>query len=79
MKTLIIYDSFFGNTEQIAQAIGQTLDAQTVKVNEVAAEQLTGIELLIVGSRLARPAMSGPHQRIPPFTLDRCFPQGSSG
>jgi len=50
MKTLIIYDSFFGNTEQIAQAIGQTLDAQTVKVNETSAEQLAGIELLIVGS-----------------------------
>ena len=28
MKALIIYDSFFGNTEQIAQAIGNVLGSQ---------------------------------------------------
>ena len=54
MKTLIIYDSVFGNTEQIAQAIGNTLDSQEdvsiLRVNDVKLEQLTGLKLLIVGS-----------------------------
>jgi len=54
MKVLVIYDSFFGNTEQIAQAIGNALGSQehvgTFRVSSVKQEQLTGLELLIVGS-----------------------------
>jgi len=54
MKVLIIYDSVFGNTEQIAQAIGNALGSQedvgTFRVSNVKLEQLTGLELLIVGS-----------------------------
>ncbi len=54
MKILIIYDSFFGNTEQIARAIGNVLgthkDAGTLRVSDAKQEQLTGLELLIVGS-----------------------------
>jgi flavodoxin len=54
MNVLIIYDSFFGNTEQIALAIGSALDSQgnveTIRVNEVKMEKLTGLDSLIVGS-----------------------------
>jgi flavodoxin len=54
MKVLIIYDSFFSNTEQIAQAIGNALGAQgnveIFRVSNVKPEQLTGLMLLIVGS-----------------------------
>jgi flavodoxin len=54
MNTLIIYDSVFGNTEQIAQAIGQAIgspeNVKTLRVNNVAPEQLSGVGLLIVGS-----------------------------
>lgn len=54
MKALIIYDSFFGNTEQIAQAIGNALgsqeDLEILRVSNVKPEQLTGLRLLIVGS-----------------------------
>lgn len=54
MNGLIIYDSFFGNTEKIAQAIGQALGApgeiQLLRVGEVKLEQLRGLQLLIVGS-----------------------------
>jgi flavodoxin len=54
MKTLIVYDSVFGNTEQIAQAIGNSLsfkeNVETLRVSEVKPEQLIGLELLIVGS-----------------------------
>ena len=54
MKVLIIYDSVFGNTEQIAQAIGNALgsqkDVEILRVSNVKPEQLMGLELLIVGS-----------------------------
>jgi flavodoxin len=54
MKTLVIYDSFFGNTEQIAQAIGRAVAApenvEVLRVGKVARERLQGVELLIVGS-----------------------------
>ena len=54
MKVLIIYDSIYGNTEQIAQAIGNALgskkDVEILRVSNVKPEQLTGLKLLIVGS-----------------------------
>lgn len=54
MKALIVYDSFFGNTEQVAQAIGKALDSQAEvevrRVTEVQPTQLTDMDLLIVGS-----------------------------
>lgn len=54
MKGMIIYDSVYGNTEQIAQAIGSALNSQMdieiVRVSDVNTTQLTGLNLLIVGS-----------------------------
>jgi flavodoxin len=54
MNILIVYDSFFGNTEQIARAIGNTLggaeDVGILRAGEVRPEQLTGVKLLVVGS-----------------------------
>ena len=54
MKVLIVYDSVFGNTERVAQAIGNALgsqeDVEILRVSNVKPEQLTGLKLLIVGS-----------------------------
>ncbi len=54
MKVLVVYDSQFGNTEKIAQAIGGAFVApHTVKVVKAGAAtqaDLAGVELLIVGS-----------------------------
>ncbi len=54
MKALIVYDSFYGNTEQVAQAIGRALETQAeiqmVRVSSVQSGQLSGLNLLIVGS-----------------------------
>lgn len=54
MKTLIVYDSYFSNTEQIAQEIGNSLgskeDVGISRVNDIMPEKLDGLELLIVGS-----------------------------
>jgi len=51
---MVIYDSVFGNTEQIAQAIGKGLTQQEpvpVRVAEtVQPADLSGLELLVVGS-----------------------------
>jgi flavodoxin len=61
-KALVVYDSFFGNTEQIAQSIGNALgrpeDVGIIRVADVRPEQLTGLKLLIVGSptRAFRPS-----------------------
>lgn len=54
MKILIIYDSVFGNTRKIAQAIQTALsflgEVDLVQVGDMTLEQLTGVEFLFVGS-----------------------------
>ena len=54
MNTLILYDSKFGNTKQIAEAIGSSLNPQDhieiCHVNGVKPNHLKGVEFLIVGS-----------------------------
>ena len=54
MNAFVIYDSVFGNTEKIAQAIGGALardnDVQILPVGEVKAAYEQGLELLVVGS-----------------------------
>ena len=52
MKALVVYDSVFGNTEQVAYAIRDSLgsDVEALRVGDVKHEQLAGLEYLIVGS-----------------------------
>ncbi len=54
MKALVVYDSMYGNTKQIAEAVGQALgspeDVQVVRAGEARPGQLAGLTLLIVGS-----------------------------
>ena len=54
MKALVVYDSVFGNTEKVAQAIKQALqtgaETELVRVTELAPAQLDGLDLLVVGS-----------------------------
>ena len=54
MRALVVYDSFFGNTEKIALAIGEALaqhgEVSTVRVSELPAGALSGVDLLVVGS-----------------------------
>ena len=53
MKAMVAYDSTYGNTEQVARAVGAALGTQgnveTVRVGEVRPEQLAGLSLLVVG------------------------------
>ena len=50
MKTLVVYDSVFGNTEKIAAAIGNVLSAKTVKPQDFTSDDLAELDLLVVGS-----------------------------
>lgn len=77
MKGLVIYDSDFGNTERVAQAIGSALGSQAgvnvLHVGEVMLNQLVGLELLIFGSPTQRfrptPAISKMLDGIPQNSL----------
>lgn len=58
MKSLVIYDSFFGNTQKIAEIIAEEIGAQLKKVQEATKNDLQDLELLVVGSptRAFRPS-----------------------
>jgi flavodoxin len=50
MKSLVIFESTFGNTKQIAEAIAKELGAITVVASAVKPKDLKGLDLLVVGS-----------------------------
>lgn len=54
MKSIVIYDSMYGNTEKIAQAIGKALQAKgtarVISIKEATVNDVNGIDLLLVGS-----------------------------
>ena len=53
MNTFVVYDSQFGNTERIATIIANTLiefgQVRAVRVNQIHAVELQGVDLLVVG------------------------------
>jgi flavodoxin len=52
MRTLVVYDSVYGNTETIAQAIGAAIpgEVEVLRVGQVNAGELEAVDLLIIGS-----------------------------
>jgi flavodoxin len=52
MKALVVYDSLYGNTEQIAKAIGAALgdDSRVVKVGEANVADIAAYSLIFIGS-----------------------------
>jgi flavodoxin len=54
MKAIVVYDSFFGNTEKIARAIGNSLGKKNevgmFPVGQADPGKLSGLDLLVVGS-----------------------------
>jgi flavodoxin len=53
MKALVVYESFFGNTEKIARAVGTAMeleDSEVVTAASVSVEQIKNLDLLVVGS-----------------------------
>jgi flavodoxin len=78
MKSLVVFDSLFGNTETVARAVAEALGAfgesRAVRVAEIEPWHLQGIELLVVGSptQKFRPtaATQGWLRGLPPGALD---------
>lgn len=54
MKVRIIYDSAYGNTEKVAQAIGESLASQAevsvLRVSDAKPDEFQNIDFLLVGS-----------------------------
>jgi flavodoxin len=52
MKTLIVYDSMYGNTEKIARAIGEAItgEVRVLRASEASLSDVKSLDLLIVGS-----------------------------
>jgi flavodoxin len=50
MKSLVVYDSYFGNTEEIAKTIASALKTKAVNTKEFKNEWLEGLDFLVVGS-----------------------------
>lgn len=50
MKALVVYDSQYGNTERIAQAIGEAISCQVLRVGDASPAELKESGLLIIGS-----------------------------
>ena len=75
MKTLIVYDSVYGNTEKIAEAIGGAItgEVKVVRVGEVNSSELKTIDLLIIGSPTQggrpTPAIRGFLDKVPEASL----------
>ncbi len=64
MKALVIYDSMYGNTENIAKAIAKALKVEVKTVGNTHPDDLKNIELLVVGS----PTQGGrPTQKLMDF------------
>jgi FAD/FMN-containing dehydrogenase len=53
MKALVVYESFFGNTEQVAQAIARGLsehgEVEVVEVSKAPAELTEPVDLIVIG------------------------------
>jgi flavodoxin-like protein len=65
MKVLVVYESMYGNTRTIAEAIGSGLGADTevLPVREASPERVASADLLVVGGPTHVRGMSRPSSR----------------
>lgn len=76
MKVIVIYDSLYGNTKHIAQAIGDGLtgEVDVVRIGDVKSSELKTYDLLIVGSPVhggrATPAIDALFKQLPAHALE---------
>ena len=52
MKTMVVFDSVYGNTEKIARAVAEAIpgEVRVLRVGQVQAEDLRAVDLLAIGS-----------------------------
>lgn len=78
MTSLVVFESFFGNTEVVARAVAEALEgggeARALRVSELEKHHLDGVQLLVVGSatRAFRPSPGTQAwlKSLPPGKLD---------
>ena len=67
MKAVVVYESMFGDTRQVAEAVGDGLarefEVTVVAVSQVAIDQLDGVDLLVVGGPTHVRGLSRPKTR----------------
>ena len=64
MNVFVVYESMFGNTAEVAQAIARGAHAATcAEVHDIAAKEVDGADLLIVGGPTHAFSMSRPSTR----------------
>lgn len=85
MNALVVHFSKFGNTQQVAEAIGDRLSAEgtvrVIRLDELAASDLEGLDLLVMGSPThrmnlpeeVRPVFEGLPKRVLPKTPVAAF------
>lgn len=49
MRSLVVYDSYYGNTQKIAETVADEIEGRLVKVQDFRKEILQDVTLLIVG------------------------------
>jgi flavodoxin len=69
MKAIVIYDTQFGNTEQIAKTLASGMNEQgiavdCVKVDNIQLDTLTGYDLLAIGGPTHGFGMSSPMKKF---------------
>lgn len=69
MKAAVVYDSLYGNTERLAQALargitGGGVEADTIKVDALDVERLAGYDLIAVGGPTHMAGVSKPMKRL---------------
>ena len=73
MKAMVVYDSMYGNTKKVAEAISKALgpeeEVEISQVGEVKPEQLAGLALLINVVTVAALSMPTPFQRFHPANV----------
>jgi flavodoxin len=76
MRTMVVYDSVYGNTEKIAQAIGDAVggEVRVLRVGEVDVTELNTLDLLFVGAPThggrPSPTMREFLDEVPPSALE---------
>jgi flavorubredoxin len=82
-QTLVIYDTKFGNTEKVANALvqglaAQGIEAESVNVDRVAIDRLSEYDVLLIGGPTHRQKMSEPMAMFLD-RLDKALVKGKAG
>ena len=82
-KALVIYDTKFGNTEKVANALvqglaAQGIEAESVNVDRVAIDRLSEYDALLIGGPTHRQKMSEPMAMFLDH-LDKALVRGKAG